>query len=240
VAVVNEEFARRLWPGREALGQTFRLDSAVVTVVGVVRDTKFARLDEQPAPFMFLPLAQHWKPEVNLLVRTSGDPARLAPAIHRELRALDPAFPAPTVTTLRQVANVTLLPQRVAVAVTGVLGVLGLVLAAVGLYGVLSFSAAQRSREIGVRLALGAMRGDVLRLVVGQGMRLVAWGMAAGLALALLATRALTPFLFGVSPLDPATFLVSGAILGGAALLASYLPARRAAGTDPAVSLRQT
>ena len=239
VAVVNESFARRLWPDREPLGQTFRLDSTVVTVVGVTRDTRFARLDEDPEPFMFLPLAQHWRPGVSLLVRTTGDPARMAPIIHRELRALDAMIPAPTVTTLRQVANVTLLPQRVAVAVTGVLGVLGLLLAAVGLYGVLAFSTAQRSREMGVRLALGAMRGDVVRLVVSQGMRLVAWGMAAGLVLAALATRALTPFLFGVSPLDPTAFIVSGAILGGAALLASYLPARRAARADPAASLRQ-
>jgi ABC-type antimicrobial peptide transport system permease subunit len=123
--------------------------------------------------------------------------------------------------------------------VTAVLGLVGLLLAAVGLYGVLSFSTAQRSGEIGVRLALGALSRDVLRLVIGEGMRLVGIGMAVGLGLALLATQALRPFLFGISPLDPATFAIIGVILAAVALLASYLPARRAAAADPASSLRR-
>jgi predicted permease len=239
VAIVNEAFARRYWPGGEALGRTFRSDDRVLTVVGVVRDAKFGRLDEAPAPFIYFPLAQRWSSATNLLVRTTGDAHALSRVIRDELRALDPSLPAPTVTTLRQAASVVLLPQRVAVAVTGALGVVGLLLAVVGLYGVLSFSAAQRVRELGVRLALGATRGNVLRLVVSEGLRLAGVGMAIGLLLALAATQALKPFLFGVSPLDPATFAAIGATLGLAALVASYLPARRAAGVDPMVSLRQ-
>ncbi|MFL5581854.1 MAG: ABC transporter permease [Gemmatimonadaceae bacterium] len=242
VAVVSEAFARRYWPAlppREAVGRTFRSEGQAVTIVGVARDAKFGRLDEAPKPFVYFPAAQHWSPTSNLLVHTSGDPAALARAIRDEVRALDATLPAPTVTTLRQAASVVLLPQRVAVAVTGALGVVGLLLAVVGLYGVLSFSAAQRVREIGVRLALGATRGNVQGLVVGEGMRLAAVGMGIGLALALVATRALTPFLFGVSPLDPATFLAIAATLGSAAFVASWLPARRAAKVDPVVSLRQ-
>jgi predicted permease len=239
VAVVNQAFADKYWPGANAVGRRFQLDTSTVTVVGVVRNAKFSRLDRAPEPFMFLPIAQHWRANTNLLVRTAGNPATMFAAIRREIHALDPNLPVPIITTLAQATSVMLLPQRVAVAVTGVLGLIGLLLAAVGLYGVLSFSAVQRSGEIGIRLALGAMRRDVLRLVVGEGMRLVVIGMALGLALAMLATRAMRPFLFGVSPIDPATFAVIGVTLASVALLASYLPARRAAAADPASSLRR-
>jgi ABC-type antimicrobial peptide transport system permease subunit len=176
---------------------------------------------------------------VRLLLRVTGDPASYGGGIRRELQAMDPTLPLLATTTLRQTMSIVLLPQRVAAGATGVLGLFGLLLTAVGLYGVLSFSAAQRSREIGVRVALGATRGDVLRLIVGEGMRLVGAGMAGGLVLAILATRALRPFLLGVSPVDPLTFLVIAGTLGTAALLASYLPARRAATVDPATTLRR-
>jgi predicted permease len=239
VAVVNQSFAKRYFPNTEAIGRSFHLDNGVVTIVGIVRDSKFKKLDEVPEPFMFLPFAQHWRANVSLLVRTTGDPAALGASIREAVRAIDPNLPAPTVTTLAQSTSVVLLPQRVAVAVTGVLGVLGLFLAAVGIYGVLSFSAAQRSAEIGIRVALGALRRDVVRLVVGEGMRLVGIGMLIGLPTALLATQALEPFLFGVSPFDVVTFGVIGATLGIVALVASYLPARRAATADPVVSLRR-
>lgn len=239
VAVVNQAFVKRYLPKTNGIGRTFKLSDTLVTIVGVVRDSKFKKLDEVAEPFLFLPFAQHWRPNVNLVVRTGGDPASLGTAIREAVRAIDPNLPSPTITTLRQATSVVLLPQRVAVAVTGVLGILGLLLAAVGIYGVLSFSAAQRSGEIGIRVALGAVRRDVLRLVVGEGMRLVALGMAIGLALALLATQALKPFLFGVSPFDPVTIAVIGATLASVALLASYLPARRAASADPAISLRR-
>jgi len=239
VAIVNRAFADHFWTGRDPIGRTFHLNRNTVTVVGVVPDSKFSKLNAAPEPFMYLPIAQHFDAGTNLLVRTAGDPANIFAAIRREIRALDPQLPAPTLTTLRQATSVSLLPQRVAVAVTGVLGLLGLLLAAVGLYGVLAFSAAQRAAEIGIRLALGALRTDVVRLVVGEGMRLVGIGMAAGLALSLLATQALKPFLFGVSPLDPVTFVVIGATLASVALFASYLPARRAASADPASSLRR-
>jgi ABC-type antimicrobial peptide transport system permease subunit len=142
------------------------------------------------------------------------------------------------VTTLSASISAILLPQRVAALVTAVLGFVGLLLAAVGLYGIVAYLVGQRTREIGVRLALGANRGDVLRLVVGEGMRPVAVGMAIGLLLALGATRLLESYLFGVSPLDAVTFVGGAAMLAAVALTASYLPARRAAMTDPVRALR--
>jgi predicted permease len=237
VLVVNESFAKLL-PGVKILGRTVKYNDIEARIVGVVRDSKFARLNAPPGAFIFAPAMQQTRTATNLMVRTSGDPAALMPAIRAEVRAADPNLPAPTLTTLSQATSVALLPQRVAVAVTGVLGAAGLLLAAIGLYGVLSFAVAQRTRELGVRIALGATTGDVLRLIVGQGMRLACAGMAIGVVLALVGARLLTPFLFGVSPADPITFLAIGVVLTSAVLLASYLPARRASKADPVVSLR--
>jgi predicted permease len=237
VLVVNESFAKLL-AGAEVLGRTVKYNGLDARIVGVVRDSKFARLNEPAGPFIFAPTTQQTRTATNLIVRTSGDPLAIMPAIRAEVRAADPNLPAPTMTTLAQATSVALLPQRVAVAVTGVLGAAGLLLAAIGLYGVLSFAVAQRTRELGVRIALGATSSDVVKLIVGQGMRLAGTGMAIGVALALGAARLLTPFLFGVSPADPITFLAIGAVLTSAVLVASYLPARRASKADPVVSLR--
>jgi predicted permease len=238
VAVVNETFVKQFWPGTDPIGRTFHEDSLLVTVVGVVRDAKYASLNELPQPFMYLPVAQRWKSATNLFVRSSGDPAALAPMIHDVVRSIDPTLPAPGIITLNAATSVVLLPQRVAAAVTGVMGVLGLILAAVGLYGVVAFTVSQRTREIGIRMALGADRGHVLGLIVRDGMRLVAVGMGIGMLLAFGVTRAMTQFLFGVSPLDPLVFAVIPLGLAAVALLASYLPARRAASTNPLEALR--
>jgi putative ABC transport system permease protein len=237
VLVVNESFAKLL-PSVEILGRTVKYNDLDARIVGVVRDSRAARLNAPPGAFIFAPATQQARTATNLLVRTSGDPAAIMPAIRDAVRAADPNLPAPTLTTLSQATSVALLPQRVAVAVTGVLGVAGLLLAAIGLYGVLSFAVAQRTRELGVRIALGATSSDVLRLIVGQGMRLAGMGMAIGVVLALVGARLLSPFLFGVSPADPITFLAIGVVLTSAVLLASYLPARRASKADPVVSLR--
>ena len=240
VAVINETFARRFWP-TGAVGRTFRRDTEVVTVVGVARDAIYARLGETRQPFVYFAIGQAVTPadHAELLVRTTGDPARLAPAIRAAVRNVDPFLPAPTATTLSAATGAVLLPQRVAALVTAVLGVVGLLLAAVGLYGIVAYLGGQRTREIGVRVALGAGRRDVLRLVVSEGMRPVAVGLAIGLLLAFGATRLLASFLLGVSPLDAITFVGGAAVLTAVALTASYLPARRAAAVDPLVALRQ-
>ncbi len=238
VAIVNRTFAERYWPGQNAVGRTFHEREDQVTIVGEVRDAKYETLNEDPTPFVYFPVAQQWSHNANLLVRTAADPAGIAAAIRRAVRTLDPSLPAPTMTTLKEATSIVLLPQRVAAYVTAVLGLVGLVLAALGLYGVIAYSVSQRTREIGVRMALGASRTDVLRLVVREGMRLVAVGMAIGLALSLGATRLLSRFLFNVSPVDGVTFVAVPVLLGGVALAASYLPARRAALQDPTRTLR--
>jgi predicted permease len=240
VAVISEFFANRYWPGQNPLGKTFKLDSSTtLTVIGVTKDVRFADLTNKPGPFMYVPIAQRWRPDLSLLVRTSGDAKQLIEPIRAEVRAMDANLPAPVTVTLEQSASMVLLPQRFAVIVTASLGLAGLLLAAIGLYGVLSFSTAQRTREIGVRMALGATREAVLRMIVREGMRVVVIGVAVGLLLAALATRALVPFLYGVNPLDPGTFVGMTVVLAGVALVASWLPARRAAAGDPMVALRQ-
>jgi predicted permease len=238
VVVVNETLANRLWPGGGAIGRTLGFQGDRVLVVGVARDAKYGTLTERKPPFVYVPLAQYRRPDQRLIVRTALDPATLAPAIRDAVRSLDPALPPPLVTTLRQETGIVLFPQRVAAMVTGVLGGVGLLLAAVGLYGLIAFSVGRRTREIGVRVALGAQRRDVLAMVVREGMRLAGVGVVVGVLLAAAVTRLIARFLFSVSPLDGLTFAGMSGVFIAVALVASYLPARRAAATDPLAALR--
>lgn len=239
VAVVNQTFARQFFGAGDAVGKTFRIDSTVVTIVGMVRDAKYSTLTEDAKAYLYLPAAQRWSSSQNVLVRTRGDATQVMPALRDVVRQMDASIPLPTTQTLRQATSIVLLPQRVAAGVTGALGMVGLLLAAVGLYGIIAYSVTQRIREIGVRMALGAQRGDVMRMVVGDGMRLVVIGMVIGLALALGATRVMRTFLFDVSPSDGVTFVAVAVLLAATAFLASYLPARRAAAVPPTLALRQ-
>ena len=238
VVVVNETLANRLWPGASAIGRTLGFHGERVLVVGVARDSKYGTLTERKQPFVYLPLAQYSRPDQRLIVRTALDPAALAPTIRDAVRAFDPALPPPLVTTLRRETSIVLFPQRVAATVTGVLGGVGLLLAAVGLYGLIAFSVGRRTREIGVRVALGAQRADVLGMVVREGMRLAGTGVVVGVLLAAAVTRLIAGFLFNVSPLDGLTFAGMSALFVVVALVASYVPARRAAATDPLTALR--
>lgn len=236
VAVVNETFARLLAPQGQVLGRTFRFRNAETIVIGVARDAKYASLDEPTPPFMYIPLAQDAQPRRALLVRAPE--TGLAAAITDAVQAIDPRLPAPRMSTLERETQIVLLPQRAAAIVMGALGALGLVLAALGLYGTIAASAARRTREIGVRLALGARPGQVLRGLAGEGMRLAAGGVAGGLLLAALATPLLRRWLFGVSPLDLTAYAAAAGLFLLVALIASALPARRAAAADPLKSLR--
>ena len=238
VAVVNETFAKTYWPGVDPIGRVFHHEATAVTVVGVAHDAKYVTLNEPLRPFMYLAMAQNWSHAANVLVRTSGDAAAIAPMIRDAMRETDPLQPPAEVVTMDVATGVGLLPQRVAAAVTAVMGVLGLILALVGLYGVVAYTVSQRTREIGDPMALGADRGNVLRLIVRDGMRLVAIGIGIGMLLAFGATRLMAGFLFGVSPLDPVVFAAIPLGLAAATLVASYLPARKAAATDPLDALR--
>jgi predicted permease len=241
VAVVNETLAAALWPGEDPLGKRVSFEGAggpFLEVVGVARDGKYRSLGDRARPYIYRPVMQSYEPRMTLVVRTAADPRALAGAVREQLRALDPNLPVADVRTLEEQFDLSLLPARVAAWTLGGFGLLALALAAIGIYGVVSYTVAQRTREIGVRMALGAGRSDVLRLVLGEGLSVVGVGLALGLALSFAVTRVLGGFLYGVTASDPLTFAGVPALLAAIALAAGYLPARRAAGVDPMVALR--
>jgi len=238
VAVVSERLSRRAWPGGAAVGSMLRIGSRSIVVVGVARDTKHVSLDEAPAAFVYRPLAIQTPSAMTLLVRTQDRAASAAMALAAAVRAIDPALPRPVVTEFADDISHALLPQRVAALVTGILGAGGLTLAAIGLYGALAFAVSSRTRELGVRRALGAREFDVVALVAWQGLRLAFAGIAIGLVIAIIATRTLGAYLLGVSPLDAIALSGAAGIFIIVALAATLIPARRAAMADPLGALR--
>jgi predicted permease len=237
VVVVNETVARRFWPGESALGKRLLLESSPLEVVGVAADGTYRWLGEAPRLFVYVPLRQYFFHRITLLARTSGGGSP-APAIRDLLREIDPDLPLVNAQSLVDYTAASLFPLRLAAAVAGGLGIVALILAAVGIYGVLSGNVIQRSREIGVRIALGAGTAEVVRMVVRDGLRFVLPGIVLGTMASFTLTRILSGLLLQVSPLDPATFVAVPLILCGAALVACYLPARRAARLDPMALLR--
>jgi predicted permease len=246
VAIVSQTMAQRLWPQRDPLGQRLRLKwfgeanafAGAVEVIGVVADSKYRAWTESPRGVMYLPLSQNYRPQMTLLVRTSGNPISLLGPIQNEVKALDIRLPLFNVKTMRQQINISVWPQEMGSGVLGAFGLLALLLAAVGIYGMMSFGVAQRTHEIGIRMALGAAPRDVVKSVLSQALSLVLAGIALGLVGALALTRFIASLLFGVKPTDPVTFAAVCLILTAVAVLASYLPARRAAKVDPLVALR--
>ena len=247
VAIVNETMARRFWPDENPIGKRFKASFKSTNrperkweVVGVARDGKYLVAIENPLPYFYVPLKQDFLSRRTLQVRSVGLPERLSAAVEREIHALDPEMPIIEVRTMRQALAGPngFLALRFGALMAGAMGLLGLALAVVGVYGVVAFATAKRTREIGIRMALGATAPDVMGMVLGQGAWLVAAGMLGGLACTYAATRVMARFLFFVSAGDPLTFASETLLLGATALGACYVPARRAMRVDPSVALR--
>ena len=245
VAIVNETFVRRLMPelqnASEAVGKRFSFggpDRPLRRIVGVAKDGKYFNIAEDPRSFVWSPMSQDYSSNGILLVRAKGNPESLFGPVRGQVQSLDPNMPLFEVKTLNVHMKLALFPSKVAASVLGVFGLVALMLAAIGVYGITSYAVAQRTHEIGIRLALGAQLSDVLKLVIRQGFILTIIGAGIGLLGAFLATRAITSVLYGVSATDPLTFVFVSGLLIVVALIASYVPARRATKVEPLVALR--
>ena len=236
--IVNEAMAQKFWPGADPVGRAFNDGDTTFEVVGVARDTKYRDLRERSRMTMYRPLTQFYSSGVNLLVRTTSDPTPLAPTIQNRLRLLEPALAVFNIRTLSEHVDRSLYAERMESLLLSVFSVLALVLTAVGIYGVIAFTVAQRTREVGIRMALGAQKKDVLKLILIRGMVLAAWGTGMGLIGCYWLSRLVSNQLYGVSAHDPATLVTVAALLIVVALSASYIPARRATKVDPLVALR--
>jgi predicted permease len=242
VVIINEAMARRYWPGQNPVGRriSFSVEKRpAVQIVGVVKTGKYRSLGEPPQPFLYRPFLQMPDArQATLVVETALPPAGMLSAVQRMLQALNPATPITNSETMQQYMRVALFPAHFTGILVGVLGGLALALATVGLYGVIAYSVAQRTREVGIRMALGAARARVMRLVIGQGIRLALIGICSGVVIALAVTRLISGLLYGISAADPVAFLGSSALFLLIAVLACYFPARRATRVDPMVALR--
>jgi predicted permease len=241
VAVVNEALAKRHFPGEDPIGREIVIGDRVKKprrIVGIVGNVLEEGLAEPPPAELYVPAAQIPWDEMAVLVRTSGDPSALAPAVRERIRALDPKIAVEDIQPLTEVVARSLGERRFAMLLLGAFAALALLLAAVGIYGVVAFLAGQRVREVGIRMALGARRADVLRLFLSESARFAGAGLAAGIVLAIAATRLMRTMLFGVGPTDIVSFSAVAIVLTGVAIAASFLPARRAAGISPMEALR--
>ena len=240
VVIANEAMAKHFWPNENAIGKRFHFhgDAGLREIVGVVRNTVENNFGEEPQPVAYLPLTQNYSPAAIILVRTSGRPEAVISNVRSQVQQLDSNLALTNVQTIGEVIDQGLWAPRMGAALLAVFGGLALILAIIGVYGVLSYSVNQQTREIGIRMAMGAQTGRVLRLVVGQGMRLACAGLILGLLVAFAAMRVLGSLLFGVSSHDPLTFVGVSLVLALAAVLACYIPARRATKVDPIIALR--
>jgi predicted permease len=240
VAVINQAMANLVWPGQEALGKRFAIvqQPELLQVVGVVGTAVIGQIGEEPQPIAYLPVRQQYSPAAALVVRTTGNPEALLGAVRTQVQQLDKNLAFTNGQTVQQILGQGLWPARMGAALLGLFGALALILASIGIYGVLAYSVAQRTSEIGLRMALGAQPRQVLRLVLKQGMLLTLIGAAAGILAALPFARLAAGLLYGVSATDPLTYGGITLLLMGVALLACYLPARRATRIDPLVALR--
>jgi putative ABC transport system permease protein len=241
VAVINETFARQIYPGDNPIGRRFMLvlgNEKPHEIIGVVGDVKLTTVEGEIRPTAYLSSRQYAFGLMNFVVRTSGDPSRLAPAAVRVVRDIDPLLPVSAVRPLEEVFAESIARPRLTAVAMSVFAAAALLLAALGVYGIVAYSVAQRSREFGIRVALGARPSQIIGMVVGQNLRIVALGLGAGLLAAIPATRLLRGLLYQVGPNDPTTFIAIGVMLAAVAVIASYLPARRGTQVDPVVTLK--
>jgi predicted permease len=241
VVIVNEAFIRTHFPKDEALGKRLSFNGQQgpwLEIVGVVRDSKYRSLSERPVPFTYVPLGQNHETGMTLFVRSAGDPNSLAGAVRNEIQSMDRNLPVTGLQSMTVLIGDSLFPAKMGAVLLGAFGLLALLLATVGLYGVMAYSVSRRTRELGIRMALGANRKDVIRLVISQGMKLSLIGVGIGIAISLAVTRLLSSLLFEVSASDPVTYLLISLLLALVALIACYIPARRATRVDPLVALR--
>ena len=238
VAIVNETMARRFWSGGDAIGRSLRIEGLVYQIVGIAEDAKIIHLHEAPEPYMYLAFAQTPTDGGALIVETAGDPRFVAQSTKREIQAVDNTIAVWEVQTSGDLRRFALWDELMPAKLVGALSLLGVFLAAVGLYGVVAYLVQRRTREIGIRIALGALRGQVVRLVLLQGLKLVGAGVFLGLAAALGVTRWMASSLYGIKPYDPISFAAGAILAATVALLASYVPARRATKVDPIIALR--
>jgi predicted permease len=240
VAIVNEAMAQTYWPKRSAIGGRIQMGKQTLEVVGIAKNIKYRDLSERPQPFLYLPFSQQYESLMTLHVETTVDPANLAAPVLAEIRRLDPATPVQDVQTMQHFFREgALFGNRLITQVVAATGLFGLLLAIAGLYGVIAYSVSRRTREIGIRMAIGADPRSVARLVLRQGMKLTGIGAAIGLALSLLTSQLLSSLLVGVSTRDPEVYVAVPLLLGAISFLACYVPARRAARIDPLLALRQ-
>jgi len=241
VAIVNATMAGLAWPGENPVGRRFSLKPTdeVFEVVGVAADSKVNSLGEEPAPYLYLSILQTYSPSVAFIVRTERDPALLTSPVRRLVREMAPGLPSPGVQTLNDVIAALLWAPRAGAVLLSIFGLVALILALVGIYGVTSYLVSQRRREIGIRLALGAQRSQVLRLFLAQGMAVVAVGLAVGLLAAAALARLVSSLLFGIDGRDPVAYGAAALVLALVSLLANYIPARRAAALPPVEVIRQ-
>lgn len=239
VVVVNRTLAERFWPGRDPVGRRISFAGPWVTVVGVAEDVRLATLNEKPYPQVYAPYTDRAPAAMTLMVRTAGDPAAATAAVRRAIRGIDPSVVADEALAMDEVVHRSVWQQRLFGGLFTSFAAIALLLAVTGVYGVIAYSVSQRTHEIGVRMALGARPERIVRMVVGQGATLAAIGVGIGLVGAFAVTRVLGSLLYGVSPTDPVAFAGTTLLLAGAALAASWIPARRAVRVDPMVALRQ-
>ena len=244
VVVISETMARRFWPGENPIGRRIaggrvRSDADWIQIVGIVKDVRQFELNAEPRPQMYMSYRQagFFAPE-DLVVKTDVEPASMAAAVRKAVWEIDKDQPVSNIKTMEEILAESIARQRFSMLLLGVFAGVALLLAAVGIYGVMSYSVAQRTHEIGIRMALGAQTGAVLKLAVGYGLKLVVAGVLIGLLAAFALTRLMSTLLFGVTPTDPATFVLISLLLVGVAAVASYIPARRATKVDPLIALR--